>query len=66
MKRALGEEPARLYAAGVYGTIGALVMGSLANDSGPRIFLVGAVSVLLAAGYGWAVPLNRGDRRPER
>jgi hypothetical protein len=59
MREALGEAPARLYAAGVYGTIGALVIGSLANDSGPRIFLVGSVAAVLAAAYGWAVPRSQ-------
>ncbi len=56
MRAAIGQDAARLYAAGVYGTIGALVFGSLANDSGPRIFLVGSVAALLAAAYGWSAP----------
>ncbi len=56
MRAAIGEERTRLYAAGVYGTIGALVFGSLANDSGPRIFLVGSVAALLAAAYAWSAP----------
>ncbi|MEA2348865.1 MAG: hypothetical protein QOG62_2652 [Thermoleophilaceae bacterium] len=54
--KAVGERRAQLFAAGVYGTIAALVIGSIANDSGPRIFLVGSVAAMLGAGYGWAVP----------
>jgi hypothetical protein len=60
MRAALGDRAAELYAAGVYGTLAAIVVGSLANDSGPIIFLIGAVAVVLATAYAWAVPDRRG------
>jgi hypothetical protein len=41
----------RAFAAGMWGTLAATVVGALANDSGPTIFLVGAAALVLAGGY---------------
>ncbi|MBA2765193.1 MAG: hypothetical protein H0U42_10990, partial [Thermoleophilaceae bacterium] len=51
-----GELAARAFAAGVYGSLAAIVFGSVANDSGPRIFVIGAVWVVFAGAYAWAAP----------
>ncbi len=45
----LGED--RAFAAGIWGTLAATVVGALANDSGPTIFLIGATALVLAAAY---------------
>jgi hypothetical protein len=47
------------FAAGMWGTLAATVVGALANDSGPTIFLVGAAASVLAAGYLAGKPLPR-------
>jgi hypothetical protein len=39
------------FAAGMWGTLAATVVGALANDSGPTIFLIGATALVLAATY---------------
>jgi hypothetical protein len=49
----------RAFAAGMWGTLAATVVGALANDSGPTIFLVGAAALTLAAGYLAGKPLPR-------
>jgi hypothetical protein len=41
----------RAVAAGMWGTLAATVVGALANDSGPTIFLIGATALVLAAAY---------------
>jgi hypothetical protein len=41
----------RAFAAGMWGTLAATVVGALANDSGPTIFLIGAVALVLAGTY---------------
>jgi hypothetical protein len=41
----------RAFAAGMWGTLAATVVGALANDSGPTVFLVGATALVLAAAY---------------
>jgi hypothetical protein len=45
----LGDD--RAFAAGMWGTLAATVVGALANDSGPTIFLIGATALVLAAAY---------------
>jgi hypothetical protein len=45
----LGDD--RAFAAGMWGTLAATVVGALANDSGPTIFLIGATALVLAALY---------------
>ena len=45
----LGED--RAFAAGMWGALAATVVGALANDSGPTIFLIGAAALVLAAAY---------------
>jgi len=45
----LGED--RAFSAGMWGTLAATVVGALANDSGPTIFLIGATALVLAAAY---------------
>jgi hypothetical protein len=42
--------------AGVYGTLAAVVVGALTNDSGPIILLIGSSYLLFAAVYLAAVP----------
>ena len=49
----------RAFAAGMWGALAATVVGALANDSGPTIFLVGAAALVLAAGYLAGKPLPR-------
>jgi hypothetical protein len=39
------------FAAGMWGALAATVVGALANDSGPTIFLIGAAALVLAAAY---------------
>ena len=39
------------FAAGMWGTLAATVVGALANDSAPTVFLIGAAALVLAAGY---------------
>jgi hypothetical protein len=41
----------RAFAAGMWGTLAATVVGALANDSGPTVFLIGATALVLAAAY---------------
>jgi hypothetical protein len=41
----------RAFAAGMWGVLAATVVGALANDSGPTIFLIGATALVLAALY---------------
>ena len=41
----------RAFEAGMWGTLAATVVGALANDSGPTIFLIGAAALVLAAAY---------------
>jgi hypothetical protein len=50
----------RAFAAGMWGTLAATVVGALANDSGPTIFLIGAAALVLAAAYLTGKPLARG------
>jgi hypothetical protein len=50
----------RAFAAGMWGTLAATLVGALANDSGPTIFLVGAAALVLAAGYLAGKPPARG------
>jgi hypothetical protein len=50
----------RAFAAGMWGALGATVVGALANDSGPTIFLIGATALVLAAAYLAGKPLARG------
>ena len=45
----LGDD--RAFQAGMWGTLAATVVGALANDSGPTIFLIGATALVLAAAY---------------
>lgn len=45
----LGDD--RAVEAGMWGTLAATVVGALANDSGPTIFLIGAAALVLAAAY---------------
>lgn len=42
---------ARAFRAGLAGALVATLVGALANDSGPVIFLIGSGSLILAAGY---------------
>jgi hypothetical protein len=42
--------------AGVYGALAAVLAGALTNDSGPIIFLIGAVYLALAVGFVAAAP----------
>ena len=49
----------RAFAAGIWGTLAATVVGALANDSGPTIFLIGAVALVLAVAYVTGKPLAR-------
>jgi hypothetical protein len=39
------------FAAGMWGTLAATLVGALANDSAPTIFLIGATALVLAAAY---------------
>ena len=41
----------RAFQAGMWGTLAATAVGALANDSGPTIFLIGAVALVLAGAY---------------
>ena len=50
----------RAFAAGMWGTLAATVVGALANDSGPTIFLIGAAGLVLGAAYITGKPLGRG------
>lgn len=47
----------RAFAAGMWGTLAATVVGALGNDSGPTIFLVGAAALVLATAYVQGKPL---------
>ena len=58
---ALAGEPA--FMAGMWGALAATVVGALANDSGPLIFEVGLIVLLLATGYARGRP---GAERDER
>lgn len=57
---ARGELAARAFAAGIYGALAAIVFGSVANDSGPRIFVIGAIWIVFAGAYAWAAPHDMG------
>jgi hypothetical protein len=46
------------FVAGMVGALAATVIGALANDSGPVIFITGAVTLLLATGYVAARPVR--------
>ena len=48
----------RAFAAGMWGALAATVVGALANDSGPTIFLIGAAALVLAAAYVTGKPLT--------
>jgi hypothetical protein len=48
----------RAFAAGMWGALAATVVGALANDSGPTIFLIGATALVLAAAYVKGKPLT--------
>ncbi|HYH59747.1 MAG TPA: hypothetical protein VD790_11085 [Thermoleophilaceae bacterium] len=50
----------RAFAAGMWGTLAATVVGALANDSGPTIFLIGAFALVLASAYVTGKPLGGG------
>jgi hypothetical protein len=50
----------RAFAAGMWGALAATVVGALANDSGPTIFLIGAAALVLAAAYLAGKPRTRG------
>ena len=52
----------RAFAAGMWGALAATVVGALANDSGPTIFLIGATALVLAAAYVKGKPLARALR----
>ena len=41
----------RAFAAGMWGALAGTVVGALANDSGPTIFLIGAAALVLAGAY---------------
>jgi hypothetical protein len=43
--------PYREWSAGLAGALAAVVVGALANDSGPVIFITGTVALVLATGY---------------
>ena len=47
------------FAAGMWGALAATLVGALANDSGPTIFLIGAVALVLAAAYVAGKPRAR-------
>ena len=49
----------RALAAGMWGTLAATVVGALANDSGPTIFLIGAIALVLAGAYVAGKPRAR-------
>jgi hypothetical protein len=50
----LRDQPA--FEAGLWGAMGATVVGALANDSGPLIFVLGFIGLLLATGYVRGAP----------
>ena len=52
--RPLRGQPA--FVAGMWGALAATVVGALANDSGPVIFIAGSFGLLLAVGYGRGAP----------
>jgi hypothetical protein len=49
----------RAFAAGMWGALAATVVGALANDSGPTIFLIGATALVLAGAYVTGKPRVR-------
>lgn len=49
----------RAFAAGLWGALAASVVGALANDSGPTIFLIGAAALVLAGAYVTGKPRPR-------
>ena len=51
---AVRDRPA--FAAGLWGALGATVVGALSNDSGPVIFILGFFGLLLATGYVRGAP----------
>jgi hypothetical protein len=59
---ALEGEPA--FMAGIWGAFAATVVGTLANDSGPLIFEVGLIVLLLATGYARSRPGAAPGERP--
>jgi hypothetical protein len=44
------------FVAGIWGALAATVIGALSNDSGPVIFNVGFLGLLLATAYGRGAP----------
>jgi hypothetical protein len=50
----LRDQPA--FEAGLWGALGATVVGALSNDSGPLIFVLGFIGLLLATGYVRGAP----------
>jgi hypothetical protein len=57
----LRDKPA--FAAGLWGALGATVVGALSNDSGPLIFIVGFLGLLLATGYVRGAPDGEKNKR---
>lgn len=52
----LAPAAARGFRAGLWGTLAALVFGSVANDSGPKIFLIGSAGLIMAVAYVRGAP----------
>jgi hypothetical protein len=52
------------FVAGIWGALAATVVGALSNDSGPVIFDVGFLGLLLAAAYGHGAPGAHPRRAP--
>ncbi len=50
--------------AGFYGAVVAVIGGTLTNDSGPIIFLIGTTYLALAVGYFQSMP--KSDEMPAR
>jgi hypothetical protein len=57
---------ANAWAACLGGGLGGSVLGSLAADSGPRLFLVGCFTLLCVLGYVWGSPARAPDAPAER
>jgi hypothetical protein len=51
-----GLRDAPAFEAGLWGAMGATVVGALSNDSGPLIFVLGFIGLLLATGYVRGAP----------
>jgi hypothetical protein len=52
------------FVAGIWGALAATVIGALSNDSGPVIFDVGFLGLLLATAYGRGAPGAHPRRAP--